>query len=166
MRNLATLAVSSSATLICTLRLPLGGTAAGASPPAREGTAPLPGPPALYQRPAGAPQLENERGSVWHAPPILVSGASAYRSGEFLYQGYLYDDHGAKEVTDPTNPMISPGGDPSGGDTFSEPDGTYTYPTGAGDAENAGNLLELRAKPLPSATAFRITLNTLENPNL
>ncbi len=166
MRNLATLAVSSSATLICTLALSLGGTADAASLPAREGTAPLPGPSALYQRPAGAPQLENERGSVWHAPPILVSGASAYRSGEFVYQGYLYDDHGAKEVTDPTNPMISPGGDPSGGDVFSEPDGTYTYPTGPGYDENAANLLELRVKPLAQATAFRLTLNTLENPAL
>ena len=87
-------------------------------------------------------------------------------SGEFLYQGYLYDDHGAKEVTDPTNPMHSPGGDPSGGDLFSAPDGTYDYPTGPGYDENAANLIELRVKPLASATAFRITLNTLEKPEL
>jgi len=33
---------------------------------------------------------------VWKARPILISGASAYRKGEFLYQDYLYDDHGAK----------------------------------------------------------------------
>jgi hypothetical protein len=134
--------------------------------PAGEGSAPRPGPPVLYEPPAAAPQLENERGSIWHAKPILVSGASAYRKGEFLYQGYLYDDHGAKEVPDPTNPMISPGGDPSGGDVFSEPDGTYTYPTGPGYDENAANLIELRVKPLAKATAFRITLNTLENPEL
>ena len=60
--------------------------------------------------------------------------------------------------------MISPGGDPSGGDTFSEPDGTYTYPTGPGYDENAANLVELRVRPKLNATAFRITLNTLENP--
>jgi hypothetical protein len=138
----------------------------GSSLPAREGSAPAPGPAVLYERPARSPQLENERGSVWHAPSILVSGASAYRQGEFLYQGYIYDDHGAKLVTDPTNPMISPGGDSSGGDAFSEPDGTYTYPTGPGYDENAANLVELRVRPVSSGTAFRITLNTLENPAL
>jgi hypothetical protein len=134
-------------------------------PPA-EGKAPRPGPPVLYEPLASAPQLEAAKGSIWKAPPILVSGASAYRKGEFLYQGYIYDDHGAKEVLDPTNPMISPGGDASGGDTFSEPDGTYTYPTGPGYDENAANLVELRVKPLKRATAFRITLNTLEDPGL
>src|SRR5437899_2698783 len=49
---------------------------------------------------------------------------------------------------------------------FSAPDGTYTYPTGAGYDENAANLIELRVRPTSEATAFRITLNTLENPNL
>jgi hypothetical protein len=134
--------------------------------PAKEGTAPLPGPAILYSPPAQAPQLENAPGSGWKAKPILISGASAYSHGEFLYQGYLYDDHGAKEVLDPTNPMISPGGDASGGDTFSEPDGTYTYPTGPGYDENAANLVELRVRPKAKTTAFRITLNTLENPDL
>ncbi len=134
--------------------------------PAAEGTGPRPGPSILYAPPAAAPQLENAKGSPWKAKPILVSGASAYRKGEFLYQGYIYDDHGAKEVIDPSNPMISPGGDASGGDVFSEPDGTYTYPTGPGYDENAANLVELRVRPRPKATAFRITLNTLENPAL
>ena len=26
----------------------------------------------------------------------MVSGASAYVDGEFIYQDYLYDDHGAQ----------------------------------------------------------------------
>ena len=134
-------------------------------PPA-EGKAPRPGPPILYAPGAPAPQLEDAKGSIWKAAPILVSGASAYRKGEFLYQGWLYDDHGAKELPDPTNPMIAPGGDPSGGDVFSEPDGTYTYPTGPGYDENAADLVELRVKPRPKATVFRITLNTLEDPAL
>jgi hypothetical protein len=165
MRILAALGVTGSLSLALLLGVPDAGFASG-SLPAREGTAPRPGPAVLYEHPARGPQLENERGSVWHAPSILVSGASAYRQGEFLYQGYLYDDHGAKLVTDPTNPMISPGGDPSGGDTFSEPDGTYTYPTGPGYDENAANLIELRVEPLSQSTAFRITRNTLENPDL
>jgi hypothetical protein len=148
------------------LAVPDAGFAASGSLPAPEGTAPRPGPVALYEQPARAPQLENEPGSVWHAPSILVSGASAYRHGEFVYQGYVYDDHGAKLVTDPTNPMHSPGGDSSGGDLFSAPTGTYDYPSGPGYDENAANLIELRVKPLSAATAFRITLNTLENAEL
>jgi len=134
--------------------------------PAKEGSGPRPGPEVLYEPLAQAAQLENAPLSGWHAKPILVSGASAYRKGEFLYQGYIYDDHGAKATVDPSNPMISPGGDSSGGDTFSEPDGTYTYPTGAHYDENAANLVELRVKPKAGATAFRITLNTLEDPSL
>jgi pimeloyl-ACP methyl ester carboxylesterase len=134
--------------------------------PKKEGTGPQPGPAVLYQPLAKSPQLENAPHSPWHAKPILISGASAYRKGEFVYQGYLYDDHGAKEVTDPKNPMHSPGGDASGGDLFSAPDGTYDYPSGPGYDENAANLIELRVKPTAKATLFRISLNTLENPNL
>jgi pimeloyl-ACP methyl ester carboxylesterase len=130
------------------------------------GAAPQPGPPILYEPPAAAPQLENAPGSIWKASPLLISGAAAYREGEFLYQGYLYDDHGAKEVADPNDPMTSNPEDRSGGDLFSAPDGTYDYPSGPGYDENAANLIELRVKKVPGATAFRITLNTLENPNL
>jgi hypothetical protein len=132
----------------------------------KSGTGPRPGPAVLYEPLAKAPQLENEAHSIWHAKPILVSGASAYRKGEFIYQGYVYDDHGAKETTDPKNPMHSPGGSPSGGDLFSAPDGTYDYPSGQGYDENAANLIELRVKPGGKATAFRIGLNTLEDPSL
>ncbi|HEY7836250.1 MAG TPA: hypothetical protein VIB59_02215 [Solirubrobacteraceae bacterium] len=134
-------------------------------PPA-EGKSPRPGPAVLYSPPGKAPQLENAKGSPWKAAPILISGASVYRKGEFLYQGYLYDDHGAKEVTDPANPMHAPGEDTTGGDLFSAPDGTYDYPTGPGYDENAADLVELRVKPLKKATAFRITLDTLEDPAL
>ena len=162
--TLSTVALMLGACLLATS----GAEAARVSPslPAKEGTAPRPGPQVLYEPLAQAPQLSNAPLSGWHAKPILVSGASAYRKGEFVYQGYVYDDHGAKEVIDPTNPMNSPGGDPSGGDTFSEPDGTYTYPTGPGYDENAANLIELRVRPKSTATAFRIGLNTLEDPSL
>jgi hypothetical protein len=166
MRFPGELAAITTALAAWALVIPAAALGDAGSLPAREGSAPRPGPALLYQRPARAPQLENEPGSIWHAPPIMVSGASAYRKGEFVYQGYLYDDHGAKGVLDPTNPMISPGGNASGGDTFSEPDGTYTYPTAPGYEENAANLIELRVKPLAQATALRLTLNTLVNPDL
>ncbi|HUZ29744.1 MAG TPA: hypothetical protein VMU90_10915, partial [Solirubrobacteraceae bacterium] len=121
------------------------------------GPGPRPGPDILYRAPAKAPQLSNS--GPWHAPPILVSGASAYRNGEFLYQDWLYDDHGAHEVSDPNYPGSS-------GDLFSKPNGTYDYPTGPGYASNAADLVEFRVKPKTQATLFRITLNTLENPTL
>src|SRR5215217_5086521 len=114
-----------------------------------------PGPDILYAGPVRAPQLENT--GIWHADPILVSGASAYRDGEFLYQDYLYDDHGARIARDPDDPR-------TGDDTFSAANGTYTYPTDPAYADNAADLVELRVKPLADATAFRITLNTLLDP--
>ncbi len=116
-----------------------------------------PGPTILYERPTTAPQLTNT--GVWRAKPILVSGASAYRRGEFLYQDFLYDDHGAQLTRDPKDPH-------GAGSLFSPPNGTYTYPTAAAYAGNAADLVELRVKPLADATAFRLTLNTLTDPQL
>ncbi|MGH2978764.1 MAG: hypothetical protein ACRDLQ_03900 [Solirubrobacterales bacterium] len=121
------------------------------------GPGPRPGPDILYAPPATAPQLTNA--SPWKAQPILVSGAGAYRGGEYLYQDFLYDDHGANQLPDPTDPRAT-------GDTFSKPNGTYTYPTDPGYAHNAADFVELRVKPLSNATAFRVTLNTLKDPSL
>lgn len=121
-----------------------------------------PGPEILYAPPATAPQLTNAPGSGWKAPPILVSGAHEYRSGEYIYQGFLFDDHGAAGVPDP-----------AGADSgylnsflFAVTAGTLTYPTGPGYDNNAADLLEFRVRPTATATDFRITLNTLENPAL
>ena len=44
-------------------------------------TQPRPGPDILYAPLATSPQLENT--GPWNAQPILISQASAYRSGEF-----------------------------------------------------------------------------------
>ncbi|HVY10470.1 MAG TPA: hypothetical protein VHB18_10020 [Mycobacteriales bacterium] len=117
-----------------------------------------PGPSILYAKPAVAPQLQNR--GVWQAPPILVSGTSAYRDGEWLYQDYLYDDHGALGVLDPTTPYSETDY------IFSTTTGTYTYPTARKYAANAADLVEFRTKPLPSSTAFRVTLNSLSDPSL
>ena len=62
-------------------------------------------------------------------------------------------------MPDPANPRASD-------ETFSKPNGTYTYPTGPGYNNDAAHLVEFRAKPTANYTAFRITLNTLENPSL
>src|SRR3954469_6135382 len=129
--------------------------ARGASLPAVASGA-RPGPDLLYSPAADAPQLQNA--GVWNAPPILVSGAEAYRAGELLYQDFLFDDHGGTgsgdDPNDPFNQVEN---------MFSPKHGTLSYPT---DAEtygnNAADLVELRVKPLADATAFRVTLNTLK----
>src|SRR6185503_1168779 len=113
-----------------------------------------PGPDILYAPAANAPQLTNA--GVWKAAPILVSGAGAYRGGEYLYQDYLYDDHGGRQAPDPADPR-------STGDTFSKPNGTYSYPTDSAYAHNAADFVELRVRPLANDTAFRVTLNTLKD---
>ena len=119
------------------------------------GLTPRPGPEALYLPPPRAPQLENA--GVWQALPILVSGASAYRCGEFLYQDWLYDDHGAAGTADPDDPQAAQSY------LFSPKAGSLSYPTDPVLANNAADLVEFRLRPLADATALRITLNTLQD---
>ena len=114
------------------------------------------GPDALYAPATPAPQLQNA--APYKAAPILVSGASAYRDGEFLYQDFLQDDRGAAGVPDPSDPHDI------GGFLFSPKAGTLTYPTDKVFANSAADLVELRVRPLTGATAFRVTLNTLKDP--
>lgn len=137
----------------------------GAAPAGRAGgrtslpsvdSGPLPGPALLYAKPPRAPQLQNT--GFWHADPILVSGAQAYRDGEWLYQDFLYDDHGATGVRDPEGPYGP------GDHLYSPPGGTFTYPRDPVYANNAADLVELRLRPLKRDIAFRVTLNTLIDP--
>ena len=121
------------------------------------GPEPRPGPDLLYEPRPATPQLTNRK--PWKAKPILVSGTTAYRKGEFLYQDFLYDDTGARIASDPNDPRTA-------GNLFSKPNGTYTYPTAEGYANNAADLVELRVKRLRRKTAFRVTLNTLKDPAL
>ena len=102
------------------------GASAGAdSSSLYRGPAPRPGPDILYEPVADAPQLQNA--GIWHAPPILISGASAYRDGEYLYQDFLYDDHGARGLyRDPNDPRWAAD---RTFDLFSQPYGTITYPS-------------------------------------
>lgn len=116
---------------------------------------PRPGPPILYAAYSSAPQLENS--GIWTAPPILISGASAYRSGEFIYQDWLFDDRGASGTPD----FNDPHGISSSSYLFSRKAGTLTYPTNPVYGNNAADLVELRMRSLDQATAFRITLNTM-----
>ena len=118
------------------------------------GPGPRPGPALLYAAPPRAPQLENT--GIWKARPIMVSGASAYRRGEFLYQDFLYDDRGAKFLPDLLNKRSK--------ETFASSAGTYSYPDDPVYADNAADIVELRVKPASGYTAFRVTMNTLIDP--
>lgn len=115
-----------------------------------------PGPDLLYAEPVVAPQLQSSR--PWRAKPILVSGAESYRAGEWVYQDFLQDDHGARGEPDPSTPY---GLDAH---TYSPAYGTFTYPTDPAYAHNAADLVELRVRPMRRATAFRVTFNTLKDP--
>src|SRR4051794_14446869 len=117
-----------------------------------------PGPDLLYADAPYAPQLESL--PPFAAPPILVSGASAYRDGEFLYQDFLHDDRGAAGVGDPNDPLTP------ARVQFKGKEGTLTYPTAAKYTNNAADLVELRVRPLADATAFRVTLNSMVDPQV
>ncbi len=144
-----------AAIAIALLAAPSVADAANAS--LRSGPGPLPGPEILYSGPARAPQLANR--GAWKAKPILVSGASAYRRGEFLYQDYLYDDHGANLGSHADDPRFQ-------AHLFSTENGTYLYPSDPVYANNAADIVEFRVRPLRRATAFRITLNSMKDPAL
>jgi hypothetical protein len=83
--------VAPAAALAITLACAAKAPAAAVHQSLYDGPGPRPGPAILYAAPATAPQLTNV--SPWQAPPILVSGTTAYRDHEFLYQDFLYDDH-------------------------------------------------------------------------
>src|SRR3954469_19026254 len=152
-----------AASIAVLFSLTAAGSAAADSSSLYHGPAPRPGPDILYENPATAPQLTN--GAGWSAPSILISGATAYRDGEFLYQDWLYDDHGANGgQRDQNDPRGQDAGTSS--DLFSEPNGTYTYPTDGAYAMNAADLVEFRVKPLADHTSFRITLNTMKDPSI
>jgi predicted esterase len=146
-----------SLSLVLPLALAASAAAASSLPSVDSGH--RPGPDVLYAPPTEAPQLENA--PPWRAKPILVSGASAYREGEFLYQDFLYDDHGAAGVTNPAD-LTSFGFTTFAGSPWT---GTLTYPTDPVFANNAADLVELRIGRVGrAATAFRVTLNSLIDP--
>ncbi|MES3021541.1 MAG: alpha/beta hydrolase-fold protein [Pseudomonadota bacterium] len=119
------------------------------------GPGPRPGPALLYAAAPRAPQLENT--GIWKAHPILVSGASAYRRGEYLYQDYLYDDRGAQGIPEALDKRFAK-------ELFARSAGSYSYPDDPVYANNAADIVELRIKPRPGFTAFRLTMNTLLDP--
>jgi len=111
---------------------------------------PPPGPDILNAPPARAPQLENT--GIWKAAPTMVCHTSAYRQGEFVHQGCVYDDQGAQLIPTnwPEHSILH----------------AYTYPKNPVYRANAADIVEVRVKPLDNATAVRVTFNTMLDPEL
>ncbi|WP_143423297.1 hypothetical protein [Halegenticoccus soli] len=125
---------------------------------------PTSAPRVLHREPATAPQFENE--PPWRAEPLRVAGTDAYVDGEYLYQDYVYDDYGANTTDAPGPPQPAPNDETAYGENGTMT-GDLVYPT---DAEtfrhNAADLLEFRAKPAPEGIRYRITLNTMVEPDV
>jgi len=151
--------------------LGLGGvsqSAAATSPPADRGKAgrpdrlesaeaasPLPGPSVLYDEPVTAPQFQTT--GIWEADSTRVSGTEAYVDGEYLYQGWAYDDYGASTSVAATPPDHDPDYN-----EFGAMSGDIVYPTDQDVyAGNAGDLLEFRAQPRGDSVVYRLTLTTM-----
>ena len=117
-----------------------------------------PGPPILYAPPADAPQLSLS--APFTASPLLISGTDAYRNGEYLYQDYLFDDRGADTV-----PAEGSRPDNLESGNFSPTAGDVQYPTAERYAGNAADLVELRIKPTATHLVYRVTLNSVVQPD-
>lgn len=132
----------------------------GGSPAADDGNVPRPGPDVLYEPPVSAPQLEAH--GRWRADPLLVCGADAHVDGEYVFQSFPYDDNGAN-----TSVTIDPPSPHPDDHTFGPMTGDVVYPS---DVEtyghNAADLLEFRAQPTGDGVVYRITLNTMLEPDV
>ena len=122
---------------------------------------PRPGPAFLYEDAATPPQFENTK--RWEAEPLLVSGTEAHVDGEYLYQGFANDDYGARTGdTDQTQVRVQPPAD-----RFSPAWGSLTYPTDADRfGYDAADPIEFRAAPVEDGIKYRITLNTMLEPDV
>lgn len=122
---------------------------------------PRPGPDILYDDPATPPQLENT--GRWSVAPLLVSGATAHVDGEFLYQDFVCDNHGANM----TNVLKAPPQPQTDVYTYSPPTGDVVYPTDPDTyGYNAADLLEFRVRKTSQGLAYRITLPTMKAPSV
>jgi predicted esterase len=141
---------------------PGGGLVAGAASGggAGKGTRllpPGPGPAFLHEDAPTAPPFQNV--GVWEADPLYVMGSQAHTKGEYVYQGFLFDDYGADTGDPRSQPLTGAGLYRSSGDV--------QYPTDAATyGHNAADLLEFRATRKGGQLRYRITLSTLIQPDV
>ena len=108
------------------------------------------GPALLHERAARVAQLQNR--PPFMAQPLLVSGTDAYRRGEYLYQDYLFDDHGADTV-----PGLGSSATWASAPLFSPTAGDVLYPADRRFAGDAADLVEFRIRPTARAIVYRLT---------
>src|SRR4051794_38382598 len=77
---------------------------------------------------------------------LLVSGTDAYRRGEYVYQDYLFDDHGAD-----TTPGLGASANWASQPLFCPAAGDVEYPAGDRYRNNAADLAEFRVRLTRSA---------------
>ncbi len=124
--------------------------AATAALVALAGPTPAAGAPGGIAPQGQAPELKVA--PPFHAPPLLVSGTDAYRDGEYIYQDYLLDDHGAD-----TLPGLGSSAQWASQPLFSPTAGDVLYPTARRYAGEAADLVEFRIKPTRKAVFYRVT---------
>jgi dienelactone hydrolase len=132
-----------------------------------DGTSPPPGPPVLYQEPAGAPQFDNT--GPWDAAPLRSCGRDAYVDGEYLFQDFIYDDNGANTSPAGDSPNPAPASH-----LFGPMSGDLVYPTDTGREKtakkyvnNAADLLEFRTRLTDDGRVhYRFTLTTMREPDV
>jgi dienelactone hydrolase len=91
----------------------------------------------------------------------MVCGSDAYVEGEYIYQDYIYDDYGAN--TDDVDRLDNPEPSPTENNPMT---GDLVYPTDSETyRQNAADLLEFRATTVPDGIKYRITLNTMVEPD-
>src|SRR3954447_4320315 len=108
---------------------------------------------------------------TWKAEPAWISNAGVYRQHEFVYQDYLYDDHGSN--TNGLDRTDAPFGT-AGPDTQTPQDprlspaplinwaGDFTYPSGDGThMDDVADLTEFRVAADSTAVHYRIRLGDM-----
>jgi dienelactone hydrolase len=133
-----------------------GGTASGATPPAR----PAPGPALLHEPPRPDPAMA--AGGRWRVPPTMVSGTTIVQDGELVHTGWVFDDNGADTIPVPLLPIVVDGEPALHHQLLASRTGDVVYPRDPDRyAGNAADLVEVRARVDDDAVAFRIVLNTV-----
>lgn len=100
---------------------------------------PLTGSPARADRP-------------WRGEPTLISGTSRFDSGEWIYTDFVYDDYGADTAPAAGQPNVV---------SLAPTVGDARYPDGKAFADNAADIVEVRARVAGHDLEIRVLLQTI-----
>lgn len=89
--------------------------------------------------------------AAWVGAPTLISGTSRLDAGEWIHTDFVYDDYGADTGSWGQPNVVSLA--PTAGDA--------RYPDGAAYADNAADIVEVRARPIGDDLEVRVLLQTI-----